>query len=174
LAWLVSEDRKRNEILKKGRRFQFKGRLPAHAGANAKSSAHRLDGLCGCRDDILRVPRLQSRLLDPAGMAFYPRRALGLRGNMGFGGADHVRGWLVGLAVMGTTSHSLVVGWCSVNRSRRCVGRGCAGSRRPLFRSELNAQQLNLRWGCNADWVVGGGPRSKMFSQPQKSEPGRL
>jgi hypothetical protein len=48
------------------------------------------------------------------------------------------------------------------------VGGGGAHSRRPLFRSELTTQQLSLRRRCDADRLVGDGPRSYMSSQPVK------
>jgi hypothetical protein len=144
-------------------------RVHTQGEANAKSLAHRLDGTRGSRDDLLRVPCIESGLLDPAGMAVYSCRTLGLWGTMGFGWADHVRGRLVGPAVIGTTPNALVVGGCSVHRGRRRAGGGCAHSCHPLFGSELNAQQLNLRRRCDADRVVGDGARSDISCQPLKS-----
>jgi hypothetical protein len=155
----------------KHRDSRLRERVHAHGDANAKSLAHCCDGTGGSGDDILRVPCIQGGLLDPAGMAVYRRRILGLWGTMGFGRAGNVLGRLVGPAVIRTTSHALVVGWCRLNRGRGRAAGGCAHSRRPLFRSELNAQQLSLRRRCDADRLVGDGPRSYIPSQPLKSEP---
>jgi len=137
---------------------------------NAKSLAHRSNGSGGSSDDILRVPCIQGGLHDPTGMAVYRRRIRDLWRTMGSGWAGNVLGRLVGPAVIRTTSYALVVGWCSLNLGRRLAARGCAHSRRPLFRSELNAQQLSLRRRCDVDRLVGHGSRSRMPSQPLKSD----
>jgi hypothetical protein len=90
---------------------------------------------------------------------------------MGLGWADNVRRRLLGPAVTRTTFHALVVGGRSLARGRRRDGGGRAHSRRPLFRAELTAQQPHLRRRCDADRLVGDGPRSYMSSQPLKCEP---
>jgi hypothetical protein len=103
-------------------------------------------------------------------MVVYRCRILGLWGIMGFGWADNVCGRLVGSAVARTTCHALVVGRYSLNRGRRRASGGGAHSRRSLFRSELTAQQLNLRWRCDAGRLVGDGPCWYMYSRLLKSE----
>jgi hypothetical protein len=64
-----------------------------------------------------------------------------------------------------------VVGRCSLDRGRRRAGGGGAHSRCPMFRSELTAQQLNLRWRCDAGRLVGDGPCWYVYSRFLKSEP---
>ena len=109
-----------------------------------------------------RLPHLRQHGLQFLLAHFHPRRTVGLWGTMGFGWADNVRGRLVGPVVIRTTSHALVVGWCSLNRGRRGAASGCAHSRRPLFQPELSAQQLNLRRRCDADRLVGDDPHLRV------------
>ena len=104
-------------------------------------------------------------------MVVYRCRIFGLFGIMGFGWADNVPGRLVGPGVTRTMCHALVAGRYSLDRGRRVAGGGGAHSRRSLFRPELTAQQLNLRWRCDAGRLVGDGPCSYMYSQLLKSEP---